>query len=173
VHGVIAEFNDADTIVAVATRAYNAGYRQMDAYSPFPIHGLAEAIGFKKTSVPLFVLAGGLFGAVSGFAMQYIASVLHYPYIISGRPMLSWPMFIPITFELGILCAAFAALLSMLFLNDLPKPYHPVFNAEGFERASRDSFFLCIEAGDAKYDESETRAFLEGLGGQNVQVVES
>jgi len=173
VYGLVAEFDDPDRIVAAAQKAYDAGYRKLDAYTPFPVHGLDHAVGFKKNMVAPLVLLGGLTGASAGFLMQYIAAVLHYPYLIGGRPLLSWPMFIPITFEMGILFAAFAAVFGMFALNGLPMPYHPVFNAPRFELASRDAFFLCIEAKDDRYDEVETRSFLEGLGAKQVSVVEA
>lgn len=160
-HGLLAEFDREEDLLHAAHAAYLAGYRKMDAYSPFPIHGLAEAIGVRKTWVPVFTLIGGLSGAVLGFGMQYFAMVIHAPYSIGGKPFNSWPSFIPITFEMGILLGAFAALGSMLLLNGLPRPYHPVFNGKRFERASNDGFFLCIEGGDEQYDATETRRFLE------------
>jgi len=171
VHGLIAEFDDPDTLMRATAKAHEAGYRAMDAYSPFPIHGLAEAMGVRKTYVPLVTLIGGLTGAAAGFGMQYFASVIHYPYSIGGKPFNSWPAFIPITFETTILFAAFAALGSMLLFNGLPRPHHPIFNAKRFERASSDGFFLCIERTDAQYDTAETKAFLEGLGPVEVSEV--
>lgn len=172
-YGLVAEFGDPDAVVTAAQRAYDAGYRKFDAYTPFPVHGLSEAVGFRGNYVAPLVLFGGLTGAAAGFLMQYVASVIHYPYLIGGRPDLSWPMFIPVTFEMGILFAAFSAVFGMFALNGLPRPHHPVFNATGFDRATRDAFFLCIEADDARYDEQETRSFLEGLGAKQVSVVES
>ncbi|MBI1320090.1 MAG: DUF3341 domain-containing protein [Candidatus Hydrogenedens sp.] len=160
-YGLIAEFDTPDELLHAAESAYKAGYRTMDAYSPFPIHGLSEAIGFKKTAVSLITLLAGLTGAATGFGMQYIAMVLHYPYDIGGKPFLSWPSFMPITFELTILFGAFGAFLSMFALNGLPRPNHPIFNAKRFERASSDGFFLCIEAEDGQFDMDKTRAFLE------------
>lgn len=171
VHGLIAEFDDPEQLVQAAQAAYKAGYRQMDAYSPFPIHGLAEAVGFRKTYVSLFTLLGGLTGAAVGFVMQYFATVVHYPYMASGKPFNSWPSYMPITFEVTILFGAFAALGSMLALNGLPQPYHPIFNAKRFERASSDGFFLCIETGDAQYDAGGTRDFLQGLNPVEVSEV--
>lgn len=171
VHGLIAEFDEAEDLLEAAKKAYAAGYRELDAYSPFPIHGLSEAIGFKKTYVSLITLLGGLTGACTGFGMQYIAMVLHYPYIASGKPLNSWPSFMPITFELTILFGAFAALGSMLLLNGLPQPHHPIFNAKRFERASNDGFFLCVECKDAQYDLAGTKSFLESLGPVEVSEV--
>ncbi len=171
VYGLIAEFDDPDTLLHATTKAHEAGYRTMDAYSPFPIHNLAEAMGVRKTAVSFFTLCGGLTGTCTGFGMQYIASVLHYPYSIGGKPDLSWPSFMPITFELTILFAGFSALGSMLLLNGLPRHHHPIFNAKRFERASSDGFFLCIERTDAQYDAVQTKTFLEGLGPVEVSEV--
>jgi hypothetical protein len=171
VHGMIAEFDDPDQLVEATAKAYKAGYRQMDAYSPFPIHGLAEAMGVHKTAVAPITLMGGLTGAAAGFTMQWFASTVHYPYDIGGKPFNSWPSFVPIMFELTILFGAFAALGSMLLLNGLPMPYHPIFNAKRFERASSDGFFLCIERGDRQYDPEKTKAFLSGLGPVEVSEV--
>lgn len=171
VYGLIAEFDDPDHLVDATAKAYQAGYRQMDAYSPFPIHGLAEAMGVNKTLVAPITLVGGLTGAAAGFFMQWFASVVHYPYDIGGKPFNSWPSFVPIMFELTILFGAFAALGSMLLLNGLPMPYHPIFNAKRFERASSDGFFLCIECGDRQYDAEKTRDFLKGLGPLEVSEV--
>jgi len=171
VYGLIAEFDDPDTLLHATAKAHEAGYRMMDAFSPFPIHGLAEAMGVRKTAVSLCTLIGGLTGMATGFGMQYFASVIHYPYSIGGKPLDSWPSFMPITFELTILFASFSALGSMLILNGLPRPYHPVFNAKRFERASSDGFFLCIERDDAQYDTEQTRNFLQGLGPVEVSEV--
>ena len=171
VYGLIAEFDDVDTLLKATTKAHQSGYRTMDAYSPFPIHGLAEAMGVRKTYVAPVTLIGGITGALSGLGMQWFASVHHYPYSISGKPNFSWPAFMPITFELGILFAAFSALGSMLLFNGLPRPHHPIFNAKRFERASSDGFFLCIEQTDAQYDTTQTKAFLEGLGPVEVSEV--
>lgn len=171
VYGLIAEFDDPDTLLRATEKAHESGYRTMDAYSPFPVHGLAEAMGVRKTAVSFITLVGGLTGAATGFGMQYFAHVIHYPYDIGGKPLNSWPSFMPITFELTILFAAFAALGSMLALNGLPRPHHPIFNAKRFERASSDGFFLCIERTDAQYDTEQTRSFLEGLGPVEVSEV--
>lgn len=171
IHGVVAEFGDPETLLAAAKSTYAEGYRNMDAYSSFPIHGLAEAIGIKRTWVPLFVLVGGLTGTVTGLSLQTYARVVHYPYDIGARPAFAWPAFVPVIFELTILFAAFAALFSMLALNGLPRHHHAIFNAKNFERASTDGFFLCVEADDSKYDGEKTRTFLEGLGALAVSEV--
>jgi hypothetical protein len=172
-YGLMAEFGDSRQLLEAAERAYAEGYRNMDAYTPFPIHGLAEAIGFRSTRLPLIVLIGGILGGIGGFAMQYYASVIAYPLNIGGKPLNSWPAFIPVTFECTILAAALAAIFGMLALNNLPEPYHPVFHVPRFEFASRDHFFLCIEAADPKFDLQQTRTFLESLGPKEVADVPS
>ncbi|MGE3821440.1 MAG: DUF3341 domain-containing protein [Isosphaeraceae bacterium] len=172
IHGLLAEFADPDDLVGAARAAHEAGYRKMDAYSPLPIDGLAEAIGFQRNGLPALVLAGGVVGATIAYAMMYYTAVYDYPFNIGGRPFHSAPAFVPITFELTILFASLAAVLGMLGLNGLPMPYHPVFNAPGFAMASRSRFFLCIEAADPLFDETRTRTFLEGLGPRSVVEVE-
>jgi len=162
-YGLMAEFADPTTLVAATRRAHEAGYRKMDAYSPFPIEELSEAMGHHRDSLPLLVLIGGTVGGAGGFFLQYYASVVDYPLNIGGRPPLSWPSFIPVTFEMTILVAAFVAVLGMLGLNGLPMPYHPVFNVERFVNASRNRFFLCIEATDPLFDKEATGKFLEDL----------
>ncbi len=162
-YGLLAEFDDPAQLVEAAKKAYEEGYRKMDAYTPFPVEGLAEAVGFSKPRLPLLVLIGGIVGAILGFSMQYYGSVIGYPLNIGGRPLNSWPSFIPITFEVTILIAAFTAVLGMFALNGLPQPYHPVFNVERFALASRDRFFLCIESQDPKFDGVGTKKFLESL----------
>src|ERR1035438_2841820 len=162
-YGIMAEFEQPEQVVNAAKSAYAAGYRKMDAYSPLPVHGLSEALGFQYTRLAMIVLIGGIVGCLGGFAFQYWVSVINYPVIIGGKPMNSWPSFIPVTFECTILFAALSAVFGMLALNGLPQPYHPVFNVDRFEHATRDRFFLCIEARDPKFDRAGTRAFLEGL----------
>jgi hypothetical protein len=172
IYGVMAEFDNPETLRAGAERAHAAGYRRMDAYSPFPIEGLAEVIGFKRTQLPLIVLIGGILGGIGGFYLQYWSSVIDYPLIVGGKPYNSWPAFIPVTFETTILGAALAAVLGMLGLNGLPMPYHPVFNVERFALASRDRFFLCIEAADPKFDFDNTIEFLRSLNPSSIHEVE-
>jgi hypothetical protein len=171
-YGLMAEFESPTDIVAAARRAYEEGYRRMDAFSPFPIEELSEAIGFHRNRLPLIVLIGGVLGCVGGFALCYWASVHAYPLNVGGRPLNSWPAFIPVTFETTILVAALSAVFGMLALNGLPQPYHPVFNTPRFELASRNTFFLLIEARDPRFDLEATRAFLDGLGSREVIDVE-
>ena len=172
-YGIMAQFEEPEQLLKAAHQAYGAGYRKMDAYTPMPIDGLAEAIGFTRHWVSLVVLIGGLAGCVGGFTLLWWIAVIAYPHNVGGRPFVSWPMFIPITFECTILLAALSSALGMLAMNKLPMPYHPVFNVPSFsERASIDRFFLCIEADDPKFDRSQTRAFLEELGPEEVAEVE-
>src|SRR5260370_552087 len=162
-YGVMAEFVEPGELVKAARAAREAGYTRMDAYTPFPVEGLSEALGFRRTRVPLLVFLGGLFGCLAGYTMQYWGSGVRYPVHGGGRPCYSWPAFIPVTFEMTILCAALTAVVGMLFLNGLPMPYHPTFNVPRFALASRDRFFLCIEARDPKFEREQTRQFLSGL----------
>lgn len=163
-HGLMAEFAEPHEIVAAADRAREAGYRVMDAYTPFPIERLAEALGHRSRGrLPKIVLAGGIVGCVGGYLLQYWTSVHVYPMNVAGKPFHSWPAFIPVTFETTVLFAATAAVVGMLMLNGLPRPYHPVFNVPQFGMATRNRFFLCIETGDPKFDREGTRKFLESL----------
>ena len=172
-HGLLAEFESPDDLVHAAERVHAEGYRRTDAYTPFPVEGLAEAIGFHKNRLPLLVLIGGVVGALVGFLSQYWAAVIDYPINVGGRPLNSWPSFIPVTFEVTILVAALTTVLGMLALNGLPMPYHPVFNVPRFALASRDRFFLCIEAADPRFDRVGTRQFLESVQAKEVAEVES
>jgi hypothetical protein len=159
----MAEFVSADQILTATRRARQAGYRQMDAYTPYPVRGLAEELGMRRTKVPSLVLVGGLAGAAVGFGMQYFTSAVDYPLNAGGRPLNSWPVFVPIAFEVLVLVASFSAVLGMFFLNGLPQPYHPVFNVPQFVRASQDRFFLCIEATDPQFDSAATAVFMASL----------
>jgi hypothetical protein len=159
-HGMLAMFEDHHQLLAATKKAREQGYRRMDAYSPFPVEGLADALGYRKSAVPLVVLIGGILGGLGGYFMQWFALVKDYPFNVGGRPLHSWPAFIPITFELTILSASGCALLSMIILNRLPEPYHPVFNVADFARASVDRFFLCIESTDPIFHPQKTRDFL-------------
>jgi hypothetical protein len=171
IYGLMAEFQDPNALLAATYRAHYEGYRRMDAYSPFPIEELHEALGTSHTRLPLIVLLGGLCGCIGGYALQYWAAGIAYPLNIAGKPYNSWPMFIPVTFECTILVAAVSAVLGMLALNGLPMPYHPVFNVPRFALASRNRFFLCIEARDAKFELEKTLRFLETLGPLEVSTV--
>lgn len=172
-HGLMARFEEPEQLLDAAQKAYGAGYRKMDAYTPMPIEGLAEAIGFTRHWVSLVVLIGGLAGCIGGFTLLWWIAADAYPHNVGGRPFVSWPMFIPITFECTVLLAALSSVIGMLAMNKLPMPYHPVFNLQSFaERASIDRFFLCIEADDPKFDRAQTRAFLEELHPEEVAEVE-
>ena len=167
-YGVIPEFNDPQALLDAALAAREKGYTETDAFSPFPIHGLSEAVGFHKSRLSLIVLTMGLIGGIGGFFMQWYASVVSYPLNIGGKPLNSWPAWIPITFECTILLAALGAVFGMLALNGLPMPYHPVFNVRRFDSASRDKFFLVIQARDPRFQLEEARRFLETLGPREV-----
>ena len=171
-HGLMAQFAEPEPLLAAARRAYAGGYRNMDAYAPMPVEGLAEAVGFRSNAVPRWVFVMGCLGAAGGFGLMWWITVIAYPHVVAGRPLNSWPAYIPITFECMVLVACITALVSMLMLNGMPEPYHPVFNVPQFERASRDKFFLCIEATDPQFDPEATRAFLEELHPEEVMEVE-
>ena len=173
IYGIMAEFDSPSDLVAAARRTYEAGYQKIDAYSPFPIEELAEAIGFHSNAVPLVVLIGGLIGCLSGYALQYWISVITYPINVGGRPLHSWPAFIVVTFEMTILFAGLAAVLGMLALNGLPMPYHPVFNVPRFAFATKDRFFLMIFSTNPKFNPVDTRRFLEGLSPRSISEVPS
>lgn len=171
-HAVVAEFDTPDDLLRAAERTHAAGYRKIEAYSPFPIHGLSEAIDFKDQRVPWVVFLGGFTGMVCGFALQYYTAVWDYPLNIGGRPLMSFPQMVPVTFECTILFASLGAFLGMLGMNLLPQPYHPIFNTPNFDRASQDKFFLAVEANDPKFDPKELEKFLGGLNATNVSMVE-
>ena len=163
IHGLMVEFLTPEALLAAARKVGEAGYKKVDTYSPFPVHGVDQAIN-AKTILPWLIFGGGLSGGVGGFAMMIVANY-HYKINIAGKPIAwgSWPSFMPITFELTVLLASATAVLGMLFLNGLPRPFNPLFSVAGFDRASQDRFFLCIEADDPKFDLDETSRFLEGL----------
>lgn len=163
IYGLMAEFSESKALLRAAQSAHAIGYRKMDAFTPFPIEGLAEKLGKKKSLVPLVVLLAGIVGGGGGYFMQWYAMSISYPINVGGRPLGSWPPFIPITFELTVLSGALAAIIAMLAFNRLPQPHHPVFDVPGFERASTDKFFLCIESKDPKFDPTTTHVFLESL----------
>ena len=163
IYGILAEFDSPTDLVYAARAAYAAGYRKMDAYSPFPIEEASDAIGFHKSRVPLIVLLGGLLGGLSGYGLQYWINVISYPLNIGGKPYNSWPAFIVPTFEMTILFAGLAGVFGMFALNGLPMPYHPLFNVDRFSAVTRDKFFLCVEAADPKFDLVDTQRFMESL----------
>lgn len=163
-YGLLAEFDDPHDLVHAARKTRDAGYTKIDGYSPLPVEGLSEALGQRDFLIPKIMLAGGALGGLGGFGFLYWTTAIDYPLNIGGRPLVAWPSWIPITFELTVLVAALSGIVGMFALNGLPQPYHPLFDAPNFDRASSDKFFLCVEATDAKYDLDETKAFLEGLG---------
>jgi hypothetical protein len=170
-YGLVGEFVTPEQLIQAVEKVREAGYRRLDAYAPFPVEGLSEAMGFKRNLVPLITLLGGLAGGLGGFGFQYWVNVIAYPLNIGGRPLNSWPAFIPVTFELTILGASLSAVLGMLALNRLPQPHHPVFNAPRFSHASTDRFFICIEAGDPKFHLADTARLLQGLHAHHVTEV--
>ncbi len=170
--GLMAEFENPTDLVVACRKARAEGYRRMDAYTPFPVEEVSEALGFHRNSVPLLVLCGGLLGLCGGLGLQYWVSVVAYPMNVGGRPFFSLPSFIPVAFETTILLGALSAVLGMLALNGLPMPYHPVFNVPRFALATRDRFFLCIESTDPLFDREDTRRFLERLAPRSVEEVE-
>ena len=171
IYGLMAEFDDPTALVAATRAAREKGYRRLDAYSPFPIEELSDALHLHKNKLPLIVLLGGICGGLTGYLLQYYVTVVYFPINIAGRPLHSWPMYIIITFELTILFASISAVLGLLALYGLPMPYHPVFNVPEFARASVDRFFLCIESSDPKFRTEETLQFLRDLGGNEVSIV--
>jgi hypothetical protein len=173
VYGYLATFDDPNGLVAAAQRAHEHGYRRMDAYTPYPVEGLDRAVGDRGNHLPLVTLIGGIVGGGGAYLLQYWTSVVAYPLNVGGRPLHSWPSFIPVAFEATILFAAISAVVGLIVANGLPRLYHPVFNVPGFQRATRDGFFLCIEAADPKFDHEETRRFLESLGPREVGEVEA
>ena len=170
-HGVMGEFETPEQLLSAAKKARAAGYKHVDAYTPFPIEGLAQAIGFRWTAVPLITLIGGIGGGLTGFGMQYWCAAISYPINIAGRPLNSWPAFIPVTFELTVLGASIFAVVGMLALNKLPQPYHPVFNVERFAQGSTDRFFLVLEVRDPKFDLAECARFLREVSAKHISEV--
>lgn len=171
IHGAMGEFDTPEELLRAGELARAAGYRRMDAYAPMPVAGLAETIGYKRNRVAFCVLIGGICGAMFGFGLLEWMTVVAYPHNVGGRPLNSWPAYIPITFECMILFSALVGLVSMLAMNGLPKPYHPVFNVPAFDRATVDKFFLCIESSDPKFRTEDTLQFLRDTGAREVTVV--
>lgn len=171
IYGLLAEFTGPTELMIAARKARLAGYQKMDAYSPIPIEGLHEELGQHNTRLPRLVLTGGILGGMAGMALEYWSSAIAYPMNIGGRPLFTWPSFIPVSYETTILGAALSTVIGMLVLNGLPQPYHSVFNSPRFSRASQDRFFLCIESVDPKFDRQGTEQFLRGLAPQEVEEV--
>ena len=172
-YGLLGEFDTPKQLMDAAKRVREAGYRAIDAFAPFPVEGLSQALGLgrKHDLVPLITLLGGLGGGLTGFFFQLWVSASSYPENIAGRPLNSWPAFIPVTFELTVLGASLSAVFGMLALNKLPQPHHPLFNVERFKRASNDKFFLCIESHDPKFHLEETASFMQSINAQHVTEV--
>ena len=170
-YGVMAEFEDPTSLVNAARTAYEMGFRKLDAYTPFPIEELNDVLHLHKNKLPLIVLCGGVMGALTGYLLQYFVTVIYFPINVAGRPLHSWPSYIVITFELTILFGALATVLGLLGLCGLPMPYHPVFNVPRFSAASRDRFFLCIEATDPMFNLQTTSRFLESMEAREVSEV--
>ncbi|MFP3559384.1 DUF3341 domain-containing protein [Paraburkholderia sp. SIMBA_049] len=170
VYGLLAEFRTSEALREAARRAREDGFRNVEAYSPYAVEGIAEAVGFTHGRVPFVTLIGGIVGALGGYFLQWYSAVIDYPINVGGRPLHSWPSFIAPTFELTILGAALAAVFGMLVANGLPRLTHPIFNAPHFEQATRNRFFLCLTARDPRFDIDRSRRFLEGL--QPMSVVE-
>jgi hypothetical protein len=171
IYGVMGEFSTPEELIHAVEKVREAGYRRLDAYAPFPVEGLSEALGLKRNMVPAICLIGGLTGGLGGFFFQYWVNVIAYPLNIGGRPFNSWPAFIPVTFELTILGAALSAVFGMLALNGLPQPHHPVFNVHRFSHASADRFFLCIESRDPKFHLADTARILQEVHAHHVTEV--
>ncbi len=171
--GVLAEYGTPGELVRACEHVRDAGYKRWDAHSPFPVHGIERAMGLRPTPLPWFVLVLGLGGAIGGFGMQYWVHEIAYPLVISGKPFMSWPAYLPITFELGVLGGASAAVLALLGLSQLPTHHHPLFNSARFERATDDGFFISIESWDPKFDAHATAEFLRGTGAAHVELVEA
>ncbi len=170
-YGLLAEFADARSLVSAAQRVRSEGYTSFDAYAPYPVEALDDAMAIRNTRLPALVLLGALVGGLFAYGMQYYAAVVDYPWNIGGKPLHSWPAFLPITFELTILGGALVGVVAMVALNKLPEPYHPLFNVPAFDRASQDAFFLCIESKDEHFEVEKTRQLLLSLGAKEVIAV--
>lgn len=172
-YGIVAEFDTPEELMAASRKVRDAGYKKIDAFAPFPVEGLSEAIGFKDKLIPTLMLIGGIVGIIWGLGVQVFSLGWSYPLNIGGRPIWSWPNYIPITFEATVLTCAFTGVVMMFALNGLPQLYHPIFDAPNFDRASTDKFFLLIEARDAKFDLASTKQFMQGLGTERVSEIQS
>jgi hypothetical protein len=172
IYGLLAEFDTPTQLVNAANKVREAGYTKTDAFSPFPLHEIDEALGIKRSILPILVFCGALIGLLTGIGLQIFVHYIDYPIIVGGRPFISIPSFIPASYELTILFAAFTAVFGMLLLNGLPQPYHPVFNVPRFALATREKFFLLIETKDSKFNYDETKSFMQSLNPQEVFDVE-
>ena len=170
-HGIAAEFETPEALISAVRRSREAGYSKMDAYTPFPVHGLSDELRFRDERVPIFMFLGGVTGAIFGFFLQTYTNAWDYPFNVGGKPLIAYPAWVPITFECTVLFSALTGLVSMIFLNGLPQPYDPMFNLSNFARASQDRFFLCIEAKDPNFNVDETTQFMENLGAVSVEAV--
>jgi hypothetical protein len=171
-YGMLAEFDDPAELVKAAEKMNAAGYKEFDCHSPFPIHGMDKAMGLKRSPVGYIAGIMGLIGGVFGLWIQYYASTVAYPLVISGKPFFSYQAFVPVTFGLTILFAALGAFFGMLMINRLPRLFHGIFYTDGFAKISNDGFFVSVEAKDARFSVDETRSFLESIGGRNIEVME-
>jgi hypothetical protein len=171
-YGLLAEFDSAKALYHACERVRDAGYSRWDAHSPYPIHGLDRAMGLRPSKLPFVVLVTGLSGAGGGMLLQWWVHTTAYPLVISGKPLFSWPAFVPVTFELGVLFAALGAVLGMFAMNQLPMYYHPLFGSKRFERSSDDALFISIEAWDPKFDRDGTAELLRQAGAKHVELVE-
>jgi hypothetical protein len=172
-HGIMAEYSEAETLIAGIRKIRGQGYTKIEAYTPFPIEGLTEELGQPKTKIQWMILGGAIAGCVGGFGLQAWTTTMGYPLNYGGRPFFSWPAYIPVTFELTVLAAAFTAVIGMIVLNGLPQPYHPVFNVREFDAASKDKFFLVVEAEDPKFNVDAVKTALKGSGASSVHEVEN
>lgn len=173
IYAIVGEFDDTETLVEAARRVRSEGYRKVEAYTPFPVHGLTDALDVTDSKVFYITFIAGLIGFASGCFLEAWTSSIDYPMNVGGRPYISWPSFVPVAYESTILAAAFGALLGMLGLNGLPRPYHSIFNTPNFDRASQDRFFLAIETADRRYDPNRTVDFLKSVGATAVSEVEA
>lgn len=172
-YGVLARFENAEAVYSACEKVRDAGYTRWDSHTPFPVHGLDKAMGLRASRLPWIVLISGLSGATGGMLLQYWVAVHAYPLIISGKPLFSWPAFVPVTFELGVLFGALGAVIGMFAFNQLPMLFHPLFSSRSFESATDDGFFISIESWDPHYDETKTSALLREAGATGVEVVEN
>lgn len=172
-YGLVAEFGDVNSLMKAAAAVAKEGYSKTDAYTPIPVEGLVEALGKRPTRIGYIIFTGGLIGFLTAVSLQFITSMFVYPIQIAGRPLGSWPAFIPISFELTVLFTGLTSVFGMLALNGLPRLNHPLFNLEQFAAASRDGFFIAIESDDAKFDLERTRAFLNNLHPRGVYEVKN